>query len=625
MGWTLRRVGSVALLAACASATSGGAPDSVPASSRYPSVSAGEYSPEYRAAAERLMEAARAALASGAYPAARAAAGRVVDEHPAAPGASEALWIIAFAARAEGGHHQAAETAGALADLLGPGHPAFAEVQSLRAESLFDAGDLMAAAQAWLALAEDVYADGAAARVEEAVTGLDRDQLARLADEAATGRPDPRFAPVFAELALATAFADDPGPSRRYAERAREAGARGRAGRIAAAVLSGDLSELGPAAPVIGVVLPFSGPPTNRAYADAFWEGVDVASAMASRAGARVEVVREDGRGTRRGSARGVRTVAARGAVAILGPLRDSTVLEAARAKPSRVPLFSPTARRVPEAAGVYSLGAASPLAARTLAGALAELGYASAVVLHGSGHGETLEARAFQRAFAASGGRVRHSVQYPSGATTFLDPLGEVEALQPELLVALATEAELELLAPQMSFMGLDTLGIQVAGTMAWSSPRLMNAVARRHTDRVIAVSPVPPGGADETREAFRAEYEARFRKTLQDETPAVGFDLFRVAMAAYGEGIRRAGGAARGAERVTSVRGATGIFSVVDGRLEREAFPVRIFEGALLPVDAELPELPPRIPPNGRPKSERAVPPDSAPLRGPPPRWTP
>ncbi len=609
-----RRLLGAVLLAACLPANPESVPASFPAPTSYPPVAAGDYSPADHAGAEALMNAARAALAAREYAVARKAAGQVAQEYPSAPGTSEALWVLALAAQAEGDHGEAAERAGALALVLGADHPAFPEVQDLRAESLFDSGDLLAAAETSLGLPGDAYADAAAARVEAAVATLDRDELARLAAGAVGGQPERRFAPVFAELALVTAFAGDSGTSRAYARRAREAGAEGRAARMSAAVLSGDLSGLGPAAPVIGVVLPFSGPPNNRAYAESFWEGVEVASAMAQRTGVRVEVVREDNRGTRLGSARGVRAVASRGAVAILGPLRDSTVFEAAQAKPSRVPLFSPTARRVPEAAGVYSLGAASPLAARTLAGALAELGYASAALLHGSGYGETLEARVFRRAFATAGGRVERSVQYPSGVTTFIEPLGEVAALLPELLVVLATAAELELLAPQMSFMGLDTLGIQVAGTAAWSSPGVMNAVAQRHTDRVIAVSPSPPGSREETREAFRAEYENRFRKTLQSEVPAVGFDLFRIALAAYGEGIRRVGAAAGGAERVTRLRGATGIFSVVDGRLEREAFPVRIFEGALLPLDAVLPELPPRVPPPSSRNGSRPEPADGA-----------
>ncbi len=586
---------AAALWAACIPAGPEDASAPFPIPSSYPPIESGGYSPADHASADRLLVAAREALVARQYAAALAAAVQVEDRHATVPGSSEALWIVAFAARGESRHAEAAETAGALADLLGEDHPAFPEVQDFRAGALFDAGAFLAAAEATLQLPERAYTEASAARLEAAVGRLGRDDLRRLAAAAPDGVPGERFAPVLAELALATAYAYDAEAARAYAEQARRAGASGRAARIAAAVLDGDVSALGVAAPLIGVVLPITGSPANRAYAESFLEGVELASAAARRSGVRVDVAVEDNRGTARGSARSVRTLATKDAVAILGPLRDENVSEAARAKPGRVPLFSPTAQRVSAADGVYSLGAASPLAARTLARSLAGLGHATAVVLHGSGHGEVLEARAFADAFAEAGGVVERHVEYPSGATTFLEPLAEVEPLAPELLVVLSSPTDLELLAPQMSFMGLDTLGIQVAGTSAWTSPEVTSSVAQRHTDRVIAVSSTPPaepGGSSEPAAAFRAAYEDRFRKTLQSGVPAVAFDLFRMALAAHGEGRTRPGGAAVGVESMRRFRGVTGTFSVVDGRLEREAFPVRIFQGEFLAVDAELPE---------------------------------
>lgn len=610
--------------AACVPVGSEEAAAPFPVPSNYPPVAAGSYSPADHASAERLLAAARESLAARRYGAAAAAAGEILDRHAAVPGSSEALWVVAFAARAEGRHAEAAEAAGGLSALLGEEHPAFAEVQAFHAEVLFDAGRHRDAAAATLRLPEQAYTAEAAARAAASVARLGRDDLERLAAAAPAGSAAERWAPVFAELALAAAYAADAEAARAHAQLARRAGASGRASRIAAAVLDGDVSALDEAAPVIGVVLPITGSPANRAYAESFLEGVEVASAWARRAGVPVQVAIEDNRGTVRGSARSARALATRGADAILGPLRDENVSEAARAKPGRVPLFSPTARRVPAADGAYSLGAASPLAARTLAEALADLGYAAAVLLHGSGHGEALEAHAFASAFEDAGGSVEARVEYPSGATTFLDPLEEVALLAPELLVVLSSPADLELLAPQMSFAGLDTLGIQVAGAFAWTSAEVTSSVAHRHTDRVIAVSPASPAGpgvpddpvpddpaaenaapgdpapADPAAE-FRAAYESRFRKTLQSDVPAVAFDLFRIALAAYGEGRTRPGGTAAAAGSLRRFRGVTGTFSVVDGRLEREAFLVRIFRGELLPVGADLP---PAREPGGSPR---------------------
>lgn len=593
-----------ALWAACAPAGSGDPPPPVAVQRGYPPIEAAGPSSADQAGAEQLLSAAREALEFEDYAAAGSAAGQVVERHAGTPGSSEALWIAAVSAHRQGRHAEAAATAADLAALLEPRHPAFAAAVDLGAEALFESDRFLAAAEATLRLPATAYTDAAAARLDAAVSRLDRDELARLAAAASeAAAPDDRLAPVLAQLALASATTADTAAARAYAERARRAGASGRAARVAAAVLEGDLSALGPP-PVIGAVLPVTGSPAARAYAQAFLEGVEVASSSSRRAGMPVTVAVEDNRGTARGTARGVRALASRNAVAILGPLRDENVSEAARVKPAGMPLFSPTAQRVPGSGSVYSAGAASPLAARTLAETLAGLGHATAVVLHGSGHGETLEAGVFAGAFAEAGGRVAQHVEYPSGATTFLEPLAEVESLAPQLLVVLSSPEDLELLAPQMSFMGFDTLGIQVAGTLAWTSPNVTRSVARRHLDRVIAVSPFSPGEpavAGESGAAFRAAYESRFRKTLQSDVPAVGFDLFRMALAAFADGRASRGGAARGAERLLRFQGVTGTFSVVDGRLEREAFPVRVFAGELLPLDAELPEDERRPPPPG------------------------
>lgn len=593
------------LLAACVAAGPGDPPSPSAAVPRgYPPIEAGGLASADQASAEQLLRVAREALAAEDYAAAGAAAGQVAERHAGARGASEALWIAAVSAHEQGRHEAAAATAADLAALLGPQHPAFAQALDLGAEALFESNRFLAAAEATLRLPASAYAGSAAARLDSAVSRLDRDELTRLAAAASDDAPpDDRFAPVLAQLALVSAYAADTAAARSYAERARRAGASGRAARVAAAVLDGDMSEIG-AAPVIGAVLPVTGSPSNRTYAQAFLEGVEVASASARRAGLPVTVAVEDNRGTAPGTARGVRALASRNAVAILGPLRDENLSEAARVKPAGVPLFSPTAQRVPGSGSVYSAGAASPLAARTLAQTLAGLGHDTAVVLHGSGHGESLEARVFAGAFAEAGGWVAQHVAYPSGATTFLEPLAEVESLAPQLLVVLSSPKDLELLSPQMSFMGFDTLGIQVAGTFAWTSPDVVRSVAHRHLDRVIAVSPFPPGdpgAAGESGAAFRAAYESRFRKTLQSDVPAVGFDLFCMALAAYGDGTASRRGTARAAERLRRFRGVTGTFSVVDGRLEREAFPVLIFEGEFLPVDAELPEDERRPPPPG------------------------
>ncbi len=373
------------------------------------------------------------------------------------------------------------------------------------------------------------------------------------------------------------------------------AGARGGSGKLEESARERKIPDPVLPGPVIGVVLPVSGSPSNREYTRLFMEGMEIAVELARQAGLDVELLVEDNRGTASGTVRGVSALVSRGAVAILGPLGADNVGVAVRNAPRNVPFFSPTARYLPIGRrGVYSLGAGDPGAGLALAGAVADLGYGDAVVIHPRSAGERLEAVAFQEAFAAVGGVVRRRIPYQPGTTTFEEPLTEAMLLAPSLLVIVAPPGDVELLAPQIAFFGLDELGVQVAGTAAWTAPSVIGAVARRHTDGVIAVSTVPPGAVQEPPAGFVDAYERRFRRSLHSMVPAAGFDLVRMALGAYGEAARTSSDMITALERLHRFEGVTGTYSFSGGRLTREFHAVRIFDGNLYPVDAELTAIP-------------------------------
>ncbi|MYA42654.1 MAG: ABC transporter substrate-binding protein [Gemmatimonadetes bacterium] len=353
------------------------------------------------------------------------------------------------------------------------------------------------------------------------------------------------------------------------------------------------MAETPQEAPVIGALLPMSGSPSSQEYARMFLDGVEVAVDLARRAGVNVQLVVEDNGGTPSGSVRGVSALVDRGAVAILGPLAAGNVSAASEAAPRRLPFFSPTARDLPDGQrGVYSMGAGNPAAGLVLADAATGLGYFDAVVVHPRSPGETLEATAFAEAFRAVGGAVRRRIEYLPGTTTFEVPLLEAKSLAPRLLVVAAAPSDIELLAPQIAFFGLDTIGVQVAGTAGWTGTAVMEGVARRHTDGVISVSPLAPDAVEDLPTDFVEAYERRFRRSLHSMVPATGFDLFRMALAAYGAGRRTSGDLVAALERLHRFAGVTGSYSFADGRLTREYFPVRIYGGSLHPVDTEFPE---------------------------------
>lgn len=484
-----------------------------------------------------------------------------------------------------------AAAAGPAAAQAGPAGDGGPDAVPDVAQPIVSATDARAASAAILALPADEVTDRLLRRLEGALAQLSRSELQALEQPPSGTEPGERQGLVYGELAYVHLLLGEPEEARRYALLARAAGPGARAREVADAVLGSGAAELMPPAPVIGAVLPVSGSPSNREYTRLFMEGVELAAELARRAGWRVEFLVEDNRGTPSGTEQAVSALVSRGAVAILGPLAAGNMEAAVRAAPGTVAFLSPTARRLPFGRrGVYSMGAGDPGAGRALAEAVERAGYREAVLVHPRSPGEALEADAFEDAFAGLGGLVRRRMQYEPGTTTFDIELKEVEAVVPEVLVVAAPVTDLELMAPQIAFFGLDTLDIQVAGTAAWTTPALLEAVAQRHTDSVIAVSPSDPQIFFDTETAFVQAYEQHFRRTLVSPVPAAGFDLFRMALAAYGDGVRTSRGTVASLERLDRFQGATGTYSHVDGRIERAFFPVRILAGRLHPFDATL-----------------------------------
>ncbi len=457
-------------------------------------------------------------------------------------------------------------------------------------EAMLGAGDHRAAAEALVGVPAGSVTDVMLQQLGTALAALPRHDIESLVASSRGAIDDRRASLLFAELALSHAGIGDTARANAYARRGLQTGASGKALEAVQGVLQADLSEFLPQVPAIGAILPVSGSPSNREYAQLFLEGVEVAVALALGAGVRVDFTVEDNSGTPSGSARAAAALASDGAVAILGPLSDGNMESVAAAVSERVALLSPTATRLPSRRGIYSMGGGYPGAGRALANAVAGLGYSDAVVIHPASPAETLEAAAFSEAFTAANGIVRRRLTYNPGLTTFGEALLEVESLVPELLVVAAPAADVELLAPQISFYGLDTLDIQVAGTGAWTTPSVLESVARRHTDLVIAVSTSLPGATRDPAAEFVAAYEEHFRRTLRSPVPATGFDLFRMVLAAHGDGHRTGRDFVAAMDALQRFEGATGTYSFVDGRLVREYFPVRIYDAALHPLGADV-----------------------------------
>lgn len=562
---------------------------------RFPEIRPGPVTPADEIAAARLVAQARAALEEGDDLSAAEAARTLVEEYPSVPGSAEGLWALAQAASNLGSFEEAAEAAAALGEALPDDHPVAADGRALRAEALYRAGDPIAFTQAYLALPAEESTDTHRQRIAEAVRTLDSVDLDSIVGLVGGLPDDARSAPLMAEQALARALAGDSAAALDLAERTAQIGAEGRADSIVSAIRTGTVGSLVPSDPIIGSLLPVTGSPTNQEYAALFMEGLEIALEFAAREGRAVEWAAEDNRGTITGTERGIETLVGRGAVAVLGPLLDENVQAAAAVREGRLTLFSPTARSLPmDTDAIYTMSAVDPGAARTLAEAVSSLGFTDAVVVHPRSPDRTEEALAFEETFMSQGGLVLGRLEYEPGTTYFEEQLVQVDSLKPQLLVLPVPAPDVELLAPQVAFFGLDTLGIQVAGTSGWTSGNALSNIDQRFTNRVVAVSSSPPGLASDLTQQFIDAYEGRFRRTLRSLVPATAFDMFRLLLTAYGSGVRTPGDFVHNLERIRQFEGVTGTYSVVDGEIVRDFFPVRLYEGAVLDIAQPLPEPP-------------------------------
>jgi len=364
-----------------------------------------------------------------------------------------------------------------------------------------------------------------------------------------------------------------------------------------------------PAAAVIGAILPRSGSQVLIQYGDWVLEGIELAITQAERRlGRRVElVVADDGGGPYTGNA--IAELEGRGVMAIIGPLLAHQMPDAvgARVNP-RLLLVSPTVAESPSHwSSVYSLASGDTRGAQELGRYAAQVGLGTATVLHARGADFSLRAQAFAEEYEALGGRVRATVSYESGTTTFAPHMRQILAAGgngggPFALYVVAPERDVPQIAPQISYYGLDAAGAQVLGDDAWASSPVRRLVPSRDLEGVVATSPLPPGRAGGVADPdFVALFEETYRRSLTNQMPALGYDAAQVVLESLPHRMLTAVATTRRFELLTEIRGATGTLSVRDGRLIRNPHLVIIRNGELEPAPLRLEGRAP-LPPVGR-----------------------
>ncbi|MCH2463164.1 MAG: ABC transporter substrate-binding protein [Gemmatimonadetes bacterium] len=547
-----------------------------------PSIEIGLYTTGQEAEFALLLPQAQSALDAQDFEFAEARALEVEAEFGTVPGSAYALWIHARAAEGLGKPEEALDLVRRFRTYLTEEDERLPEMALLEGDALLTLGRTAEAVAAWLPAQDEPVSEESFSRVEGQVQDLTESELVELVDSG-----EGIVAPVLAEYAFRQYTSGVAGSARRTAARALDYGARGRAELLALAVLSGDVSEFF-IETRLGAILPTSGSPSLRQFADGIEEGIRVALEIFGQAGgirAETELVIQDSGGDIIGARIAFSGMETSDVLGVIGPLQEGALAEVAAQVQGPLAVISPTSPVVPEGStGVYSLSSADPGAARALARYAISSDLYTAVVIYPESTDGAYEARAFSEAFQSYGGLLLDEISYPTGAFFFEEQLRRAEALLPDVLVLPLPARDVEVLAPQVTFYGLDSLEIRILGTNGWREEAMLSRVDTRYTNGVVTASPQPAEGQSDGYLRFVESYESYYQRTLPDQVPALGYDAAGLLL----EGIRR--GASTQAELLETLEtmpvfsGATGRLFVDDGRVVRDHFMGCLQDGQVL-----------------------------------------
>jgi len=563
-----------------------------------------------QAEASELVVRGESALAGGQAEEALRFSTRVVEEFPAASVSGRALALQARAYLALGDGPRADAAAERYLRLLDAEDPRGAPLRLLQADAV--ASEPAEAILRLVRIGPGAPAASSAQATERAralVLTLSREEL-----DAAIGSAAPGGAvlPVVeARLAALALGGPDPARAGTLARAALDHGATGPDRVLAEAVLQGRFPPgyVTVRRVKLAAVLPLEGAPALSAFSRLILEGIEVAVAMEDGIDLEVELDIFDDRGNPTLTAQLVGRAEAEGAAAVLGFLQELTLDVADDARTTGVALVSPTARvSSASGAGVYSLDGADEAGLRALARVAAAAGYRRAAFIESTSPISVEEATVLQRELGALGIPTVTRRSYAEGSTFFQSQIAAVRdalrgdeirsghfsrpdsigrpSIPPVALFVPVSAEDVELLAPQIIHFGLDTLGIDVFGTAGWTDAETLRRVDARHTNGVIATAPVDAGPATPGYARFRAAYEERFRRSLVSPVPAVGYDAALLLIEAFRRGATTPDEVRRALEQLQDVEGATGVFSVVDGRIVRRTRPVLIQNRSLNPI---------------------------------------
>jgi len=598
------------LAAACAMAGpgTGGARGPLPT----PVLSDAPLTREEEAEAERLYASAQASYEARRFFEVLRTTSELMERYPGSSVSGAALLMSARAELEAGAGERADAAAERYLGLLPAGDPRAAPVRILQAQAW--QGDPALQLDRLLRIdegARDQDVEEAMAMVRAATAALTPAELEAVLAAAPSDGPLATIPQV--ELAVDLL---DRGQSERASQLARLAlreGVREPERSLAEGVLRGELPPERARVLTFGVgmVLPESGPPALSEYARSVAEGVEVALATVLPEEYTVTLAERDDEANPALSALIASELELEGIAGAVGFLEDESLIAAAQARVEGLPIVSPTARSADQAGeGVFSLEGADPIAAREIARYAVARAYQRVAVILPSNAAAIEEADAFEAEAGRFGVPIVQRFYYEPGVTFFEEQvvgarnvlrsaeiaalgLGQddtlhLEVLQPVAIFAPIPREDVEFLAPQIAHFALDTLGIELIGTSAWTDPGVLEEIDPLYVNGVVATSVVGGGTFSPGRERFRAAYEDHFQRTLVSSTPALGYDAALLLLEALRPGRIQPAQVLESFRNLRDVEGATGIFSVIDDRVVRRTEVVRIRNRRVEPVPA-------------------------------------
>ena len=596
------------LVAACQMAGPGTTPGGgIPAE---PVLEQGSLSAAEEAEARRLYDSAETSFEARRFLEVLRTTSDLMDRFPSSSVSGAALLLSARAEIEAGAPERADEAAERYIGLLPPGDARIPEVRILQATALQEdpTGQLDRLLRIEAPVSPEAL-EGAEPLVRAALDSLG---AADLEAALAAAPADAPLAPIV-QVRLAVDLLDMGEPERAdsLARAALEHGALAPDVTVAEGVLRGELPP--DRARVtdfsIGLVLPEGGPPALAEFARQIAEGVEVAVSTVLGEPYQVDVASRDDEANPDMAAVIANELEFDGVAGAVGFLEDDALLAGGLSRIEGMPIISPTARTAAGAGeGVYSLEGPDPLAAAEIARYAVDRAYQRVAIILPSSNAANAEADAFEAEAARFGVPVVERFYYEAGAT-FFEPqvvgardvlraaeiaalgLGEedtlrVETLEPVGIFVPIPREDVEFVAPQIAHFALDTLGIEVIGTSAWTDPGVLEVVDPLYTNGVVATATLGTEPSSPGRERFRSAYEEHFQRSLVSSAPALGYDATLLLLEALRPGRIRPVQVQESFRNLSDVEGATGIFSVIDGRIVRRTEVVRIRDRQLEPV---------------------------------------